>query len=161
MKSKLDMSLLLKMSPALIGATQCLENGESIYGRDQFSHARKEDVFYSHTLNGVMRHLMLYFMGEKIDSESKLSHLDHAISRLMFLSTAEKLGLGVDDIKKNFKSSETAKFVEMMTWANQESKKRNTSATRKSAGKRARKIAHGVVRVRRRSRRVLKRTART
>ena len=85
-------------------------------GRDQLQHSREhpEELLWSQTLNGVFRHLLQWFMGQRYDSESNESHLDHAISRLMFLSTAEKLSLGTDDISKRFSKEEAELFSEFL-----------------------------------------------
>ncbi len=45
----------------------------------------------------TLRHLFQWLCGEKADSESGLSHLDHALASLMMLQCHEELKLGKDD----------------------------------------------------------------
>lgn len=115
-KNKLNLSLLLNFSVALAGASRALEYGFGIHGRDQLSHARSlpETLLWSDTLNGVMRHLMLWFMGQRKDPESGEDHLDHAISRLLFLSTAQKLDLGTNDLHLRFDGEEITILKELL-----------------------------------------------
>lgn len=52
---------------------------------------------YSRLISAAMRHISQFNDGEDIDSETKLSHLAHAICCLMFLLEQQKLQYGNDD----------------------------------------------------------------
>ena len=115
-REKVKISLLLNFSPALAGVARVMEYGEKKHGRSSIAHARGNwaEPNWTDTLNGVLRHLMLFYMGEKLDKGSGESHLDHAIGRLLFLSTAEKLGLRNKDIGKSFNEEDVKKMIELL-----------------------------------------------
>lgn len=50
-------------------------------------------ISYGRVFGAVQRHLTAFWRGENHDAESGLSHLDHAMCELMFLSAYEKRGL--------------------------------------------------------------------
>jgi hypothetical protein len=61
--------------------------GAEKYGPDNWQNVTPfEDRYYS----ALMRHLVAWRKGEKIDPESKLPHLAHAMCNLVFLSWGEK-----------------------------------------------------------------------
>lgn len=53
---------------------------------------------YSRVLGCLCRHVFAYARGEKIDSESGLSHMAHAACNVLMLLAFEKRGVGVDDL---------------------------------------------------------------
>ena len=60
---------------------------------------------YSRVFAAAQRHMAAWFNGENRDRETNLSHIDHAMCCLMFLSAYEKRGQGgtCDDRPKLFK----------------------------------------------------------
>lgn len=58
-------------------------------------------IHYGRVFGAVQRHLSAWWMGESIDSETGLSHLDHALTELMFLSAYEKRGMRQFDDRPN------------------------------------------------------------
>lgn len=59
-----------------------LEFGANKYGADNWRHVPNAKERY---FNAAHRHLNAWWAGEKVDSESGLSHLAHAVCCLMFL----------------------------------------------------------------------------
>lgn len=53
--------------------------GKEIYGKDNWKKGLEQERLYSAT----MRHLEADRMGEKLDKESKLPHLAHAVANIM------------------------------------------------------------------------------
>ncbi len=50
-------------------------------------------IAYGRVFGALQRHLSAWWMGENNDKESGRSHLDHALTELMFLSAYEKRGM--------------------------------------------------------------------
>lgn len=50
-------------------------------------------ILYGRIFGATQRHLKAWWMGEDRDPESGRSHLDHALTELMFLSAYEKRGM--------------------------------------------------------------------
>lgn len=82
---KTDWSLL-PMS-TLEGVVKVLMFGEKKYSRDSW---QKVDNAKNRYFSALMRHLVKWLDGEKIDSESGLEHIDHALCCLIFLRWFEK-----------------------------------------------------------------------
>lgn len=53
----------------------------------------EKGIAYGRVFGAIMRHLTAWWSGDSLDSESGLSHLDHAMCELMFLSAYEKRGM--------------------------------------------------------------------
>ena len=82
---KTDWSLL-PMS-TLEGAVKVLMFGEKKYSRDNW---QKVDNAKNRYFSALMRHLVKWLDGVKIDDESGLNHLDHALCCLIFLRWFEE-----------------------------------------------------------------------
>lgn len=61
------------------------------YGAEKYSPEswRLVEPFYDRYYAAALRHLIAWRSGEKIDPESKISHLKHALCNLVFLVTKE------------------------------------------------------------------------
>lgn len=100
-KDKSKLSLL--PWPALLEIADVREKGRLKHGdtwRNGLSH---RDY-----LDAAIRHIAAYADGERIDSESGLSHLAHACCSLMFIITWLKENTGVDDLPKHKYDTTTA-----------------------------------------------------
>lgn len=58
-------------------------------------------ILYGRVYGAAMRHLSAWWKGETTDPESGRSHLDHALTELMFLSAYEKRGMKQFDDRPN------------------------------------------------------------
>lgn len=67
---------------ALIGLGNVLTFGAKKYKRANWASG----IEYSRLISAALRHLMAFNAGEDIDPESGLSHVDHALCNLAFLS---------------------------------------------------------------------------
>jgi len=67
---------------ALNGVSKVLEFGADKYGRDNWKNANTGDL--ERFIDATLRHIFAFIEGETIDKESKLHHLDHAITNLLF-----------------------------------------------------------------------------
>lgn len=83
---------LLPTAP-LVGVAQVLTFGARKYA----GHNWRKGFDYSRLIGASYRHLSSFNDGEDLDPESGLSHIDHAICTLMFLSEQIKKGTGQDD----------------------------------------------------------------
>ncbi len=90
-QNKLPMHLI--PVPAMQGLAQVLEYGQHKY--TSWNWAQGMD--WSRLYGAALRHLTSHMNGEDKDPESGLSHLDHAMCCLVFLSTYEKCRIGRDD----------------------------------------------------------------
>ena len=90
---KLRMELL--SVPALRGLSDVLTFGAQKYD----SHNWRSDggLEWSRLYGASLRHLLAHMNGEDTDEETGLSHLDHALCCIMFLSEYEKTANGKDD----------------------------------------------------------------
>jgi hypothetical protein len=63
------------------------------YGANKYSDNSWQNVipFYDRYYAAMMRHLMAWRKGERLDQESELSHLKHALCCLAFLVTKEEI----------------------------------------------------------------------
>jgi len=78
-QNKIRMDLL---SPyALIGTATVLTYGANKYEDRNW----EKGLQFSRVFGALLRHLMAFWMGQDIDPETGLSHLDHASCCLMFL----------------------------------------------------------------------------
>jgi len=78
-EGKVNLSLL--SSTAIIQLGQVLTFGERKYA----AHNWRKGILYSRVMSACLRHIFTYLGGEKVDSETGLSHLAHAMCCLMFL----------------------------------------------------------------------------
>ena len=88
---KLPMDLI--SVPAMRGLAEVLRHGAEKY--DKHNWAKGMD--WSRMYGACLRHITAWANGEDKDPESGLSHVDHALCCLMFLTTYVKCGLGTDD----------------------------------------------------------------
>lgn len=79
--------------PALRGISDVLTFGAKKYDEHNWRGGMK----WSRLYGAAMRHLTAHMHGENNDPETGLSHLDHALCCLMFLSEYEKTNNGTDD----------------------------------------------------------------
>ncbi len=78
---------------SLVGLAEVLT-----YGSIKYEDRNWEKGFkYSRVYAALMRHMTAWFMGEDVDSESHLSHLDHAAFCVAVLKTFTERGTGTDD----------------------------------------------------------------
>lgn len=68
------------------------------YGAGKYSpHNWRKGFEWGRLLGASLRHIFAWARGEDLDPETKLSHLAHAVTNLMFLIESQKLGYGIDD----------------------------------------------------------------
>jgi len=72
---------------ALEGMVRVLMFGAKKYAPDNWKYVKDGRTRY---YSAALRHLFAWFRGEKVDPETKQSHLDHAMCCLLFLSWKEK-----------------------------------------------------------------------
>ena len=72
---------------AIDDLVKVLGMGAKKYSDDNWKQVEDAERRY---MAAVYRHLSAYNQGEKVDPESGLSHLAHAMTSLMFLSTFDK-----------------------------------------------------------------------
>jgi hypothetical protein len=84
--------------PALNGVAEILGNGVFKYGERNW----EKGMSWSRCFGALLSHLFAWWIGEDIDKESGLPHINHAFCNLMFLVHYAKLSIGNDDrpIKK-------------------------------------------------------------
>lgn len=78
---------------AMIGLAQVLSYGAAKYDE----HNWRNGMSYSRLMAALQRHYTAFAMGEDIDQESGLPHIDHMMCCAAFLSTFQKTGTGTDD----------------------------------------------------------------
>ena len=78
---------------ALEGLAKVLTFGANKYA----SHNWRGGISYSRLIAAALRHLLAFNRGEDLDSESNLSHIDHAACCLMFLSNMIQTRKDLDD----------------------------------------------------------------
>lgn len=78
---------------ALWGMGRALAYGEKKYGQHNF----RNGLAYSRLVDATLRHLTAWNEGENSDSESGLSHLDHALASLAMLKYMEVNRADMDD----------------------------------------------------------------
>lgn len=68
------------------------------YGAKKYAPENwRKGMAYSRVFGAVLRHLWAFWRGEKLDSESKLPHLAHAMWGCMTLCEYDQRGMGEDD----------------------------------------------------------------
>jgi hypothetical protein len=93
---------LLPIEP-LFHAAEVLAFGAKKYEANSWRDKSKSRVKWSRTYGSVMRHLMLFWKGEDIDSESGLPHIYMALTQLMFLAYDFEFFQEADDRHKSTK----------------------------------------------------------
>lgn len=88
---KPDLSLIPK--DAIWGMGAALTFGANKYGKHNF----REGMAYTRLAAACMRHITAYNEGETTDTESGLSHLDHAMASLAMLKFMETNRPDMDD----------------------------------------------------------------
>lgn len=78
----------------LIGTAAVLDFGQRKYSAWNWARGT---FAWSRLYSALLRHLLAFWSGEEIDSESGLPHLDHAACCLMFLRRYASDALGTDD----------------------------------------------------------------
>jgi hypothetical protein len=78
---------------AMTGIAQVLDFGRQKYAE----HNWRNGFLWGRLAGAALRHIFAWLSGEDKDPESGLSHIDHALCCLMFLSAHIKGGLGKDD----------------------------------------------------------------
>lgn len=78
----------------MVDVVKVLMYGSKKYEDDNW---KKVDNTKERYFNAGMRHFLAWWMGEKLDEETKLSHLAHAICCLIFLLWFEKEEKGDDN----------------------------------------------------------------
>ena len=79
--------------PFVTGVAKVLTFGVKKYSENSWQNT---PGFKNRYFSAAMRHLVAYWMGEKIDPESGLSHLDHVATNIMFLKYDE-----IERLKRN------------------------------------------------------------
>jgi hypothetical protein len=74
---------------ALEGIAEVMEFGKQKYGRDNWRLGFDDN---NRVLAAALRHLFKFLDGQRIDDESGMSHLSHAIANLAFAKHYEKEG---------------------------------------------------------------------
>lgn len=83
---------------AIEGLAEVLSFGAQKYGERNW----EEGIKWSRVFSAAQRHMTTYLKGERLDPESKKSHLKHALANLAFLVTFEERGLtSFDDLPSN------------------------------------------------------------
>jgi hypothetical protein len=78
---------------AMTGVAQVLD-----FGRQKYApHNWRKGFLWCRLTSAALRHVFAWLSGEDLDPESGLSHIDHALCCLMFLSAHIKSQLGKDD----------------------------------------------------------------
>lgn len=86
---------------AMAGVSQVLDFGRHKYA----AHNWRKGFQWGRLAGAALRHVFAWLGGEDKDPESGLSHIDHALCCLMFLSAHEKARLGEDDRYKGEKNA--------------------------------------------------------
>lgn len=59
----------------------------------------RKGMRWSRLADAALRHMLKWVSGSRVDEETGLSHLAHAMCCLMFLLNYEQTGLGEDDVR--------------------------------------------------------------
>lgn len=85
---------------ALWGMAQALTYGANKYAADNY----KLGIEYRRVADAALRHLTAWLDGEETDSESGLSHLDHALASLAML---KYMAINVPEMDDRYKKGGT------------------------------------------------------
>ena len=86
--AKPNLAILFDTRKALDEVANVMSYGAEKYDRKNWDKCDDKERYISASL----RHLSAYSSGEKVDSESKLDHLAHAITSLLFVLEMDKRG---------------------------------------------------------------------
>ncbi|RKZ84569.1 MAG: hypothetical protein DRQ39_08195 [Gammaproteobacteria bacterium] len=89
-EGKPDLSYITDAPVAMEGFARVMKLGESKYGRSNW----KLHDDSNRLIAALLRHLMAWQNGEKIDPESNLSHLHHVVANAVMLAENETLMKG-------------------------------------------------------------------
>jgi hypothetical protein len=89
-----------KPQMSLISSTALVELAKVMsYGSGKYQpHNWRKGFKWSRIMDAAMRHLIAYNGGERVDSETGITHLAHAMANLMMLIEFEKNNIGEDDL---------------------------------------------------------------
>ena len=81
------------------------------YGAKKYSpeNWKLVDGLYRRYYGALLRHLFAWWSGEKLDQETKISHLAHAAACIMFLLGAELEGIQLEKHPQKFKKKTRVK----------------------------------------------------
>mgnify|MGYP005870101243 CR=1 FL=1 len=75
------------------------------FGAKKYSSRNWEKgMDWSRAYAALQRHLLAWWGGESLDTETGYSHLDHALTELAFLVAYEQRGVGLDDREGTIKN---------------------------------------------------------
>lgn len=94
--------------PAIAGLSKVLAFGAAKYDR----HNWQKGMEWGRLIGATLRHVFKFSSGEDLDPETGLSHIDHAMCNLMFLSHYIKTGVGKDDRYKHTYNLQSAPAVQ-------------------------------------------------
>lgn len=83
----------LLSDPALEGLARVLTFGATKYADDNW----RKGMSWRRLIGALRRHVAAFSVGQDLDPESGLPHIDHALCCLMFLSEYQKTRTGTDD----------------------------------------------------------------
>lgn len=85
--------LSLVPTSAMIHMSQAMANGADKYGPYNWREKKVQSGIY---IDAALRHIMSYFDGEEVASDSGVKHLAHAMACLAILLDAEETGNLID-----------------------------------------------------------------
>lgn len=77
-------------SQCIIGVAKVMGFGQDKY--DEYNYRKGEGLDYMRLYDAAQRHMLAWSLGEDIDPESGLPHLDHAAASIMMLSDLQSRG---------------------------------------------------------------------
>ena len=77
-------------SQCIIGVAKVMGYGKDKY--DEYNYRKGEGLDYMRLYDAAQRHMLAWSLGEDIDPESGLPHLDHAAASIMMLSDLQSRG---------------------------------------------------------------------
>lgn len=82
------------LSPhALLGTAHVLGFGAKKYSANNW----RQGIIYSRILAAIMRHLLAFMLGEDLDPETGLPHVDHLGCEVMFIQELYRTRKDLDD----------------------------------------------------------------
>ncbi len=77
-------------SQCIIGVAKVMGFGQDKY--DEYNYRKGEGLDYMRLYDAAQRHMLAWSLGEDIDPESGLPHLDHAAASIMMLKDLQSRG---------------------------------------------------------------------
>jgi len=77
-------------SQCIIGVAKVMGYGKDKY--DEYNYRKGEGLDYMRLYDAAQRHMLAWSLGEDIDPESGLPHLDHAAASIMMLHDLQSRG---------------------------------------------------------------------